>query len=680
VSEALQVLLIEDSEDDAVLLELQLERAGYTPACRRVDTRDALTAALQTQKWDLVIADYVMPRFSGLEALALVKSMDLDIPFIIVSGHITDATAVAAMKAGAHDYVMKDNLTRLGPAVQRELREAVVRRERRRADQSLKVEVVFREAIENSVPSGIAAVDLEGRQTYVNPAFCAMVGWSETELVGARPPFVYWPPEQIENITRALEEVIREQAPAGGLELMFRRRTGELIHVLLQTTPLKDLFGNVTGWVSSISNITARKHAESRLAGEHAITRLLAHAPSLQEAAPAILGRVIESLEMDLGTFWLLDSKDQVLRLLSTQKRFAFDGLQAFLDASNQLTFGPGASLPGRAWQEQRPVWCPEFTSDPSFERAELAKKAGLCSAVAFPIQSADAFLGVLEFFAMRHLESDPHQVNMMVAIGSEIAQFIQRRNAEEALRRANDELELRVQRRTAELKSANAKLQAAMVERKKLENELLEITEKERRRIALDLHDDLGQKLAGIALMTKGLSLKLAKQKAVEAQDADKINSLVQQAMSHASDLAHDLATLDLATKDLPTALTDLTNRARELFSITCRFSAEGEIPALDPSTATQLYKIAQEALTNAIKHGKAKRVAVLLTNDSNKLTLTIQNNGVPFPDLQSGATGMGLRIMNYRASLIGGSLEIKSAGSRGTLVTCMVPLETAR
>jgi len=128
VSQTLRVLLVEDSENDAALLELELERAGYQPVCQRVDTTEGMTLALQAQKWDLVIADYVMPRFNGLDALALVRAKDLDIPFIIVSGHITDSTAVAAMKAGAHDYVMKDNPARLGPAVQRELREAEVRR------------------------------------------------------------------------------------------------------------------------------------------------------------------------------------------------------------------------------------------------------------------------------------------------------------------------------------------------------------------------------------------------------------------------------------------------------------------------------------------------------------------------------------------------------------------------
>src|SRR2546425_2400504 len=160
----------------------------------------------------------------GRTALPLVKAKARVLPFIIVSGHITDDTAVAAMKAGANDYVMKDNLARLGPAVQRELREAAVRKERRESEEELKVEHIFREAIENSVPAGITAVDLEGRQTYVNPAFCAMVGWSQAELVGALPPFVYWPPDEIEAITGALGAVVQGKAPGAGIEVCFRRR------------------------------------------------------------------------------------------------------------------------------------------------------------------------------------------------------------------------------------------------------------------------------------------------------------------------------------------------------------------------------------------------------------------------------------------------------------------------
>jgi DNA-binding NtrC family response regulator len=140
VKKPLQVLFVEDSENDAALLQLELEREGYETNCRRVETAHEMAKALDEQRWDVVIADYVMPKFSGLDALALVKSKGLDLPFIIVSGHITEDTAVAAMKAGAHDYVMKDKPQRLAPAVQRELREAEVRRQRRRSEETIKVE------------------------------------------------------------------------------------------------------------------------------------------------------------------------------------------------------------------------------------------------------------------------------------------------------------------------------------------------------------------------------------------------------------------------------------------------------------------------------------------------------------------------------------------------------------
>src|SRR5260221_5394029 len=180
-----------------------------------------MKAALARERWDVVIADYVMPRFDGLKASPLVRENGLDLPFIIVSGHITDTTAVAAMKAGAHDYVMKDNLARLAPAVQRELREAESRGARRMIDQKLQVEQVFRQAIENSVPAGITTIDLDGRQTYVNPAFCAMVGWNQQELVGQRAPFAYWPPDEIEFISGELGKIIAGNAPAGGLELRY---------------------------------------------------------------------------------------------------------------------------------------------------------------------------------------------------------------------------------------------------------------------------------------------------------------------------------------------------------------------------------------------------------------------------------------------------------------------------
>jgi signal transduction histidine kinase len=138
MSKKLRLLNIEDSEDDSLLLRRHLRRAGYDLVFERVDTQEALLAVLETGSWDLIICDYVMPHFSALTALASVTQRGLDIPFIVLSGAIGEETAVAAMRAGAHDYLMKNNLTRLVPAIQRELQEVSIRRERKRTEEALR--------------------------------------------------------------------------------------------------------------------------------------------------------------------------------------------------------------------------------------------------------------------------------------------------------------------------------------------------------------------------------------------------------------------------------------------------------------------------------------------------------------------------------------------------------------
>lgn len=133
----LRILIVEDSEADTELLLRELRRGGYAPEFERVETPEGLDDALARQSWDMIVSDYAMPRFNGLQALKLAQGKGLDIPFIIVSGSIGEDVAVAAMKAGAHDYLMKGNTARLLPAVERELREARVRQERRQADETI---------------------------------------------------------------------------------------------------------------------------------------------------------------------------------------------------------------------------------------------------------------------------------------------------------------------------------------------------------------------------------------------------------------------------------------------------------------------------------------------------------------------------------------------------------------
>jgi PAS domain S-box-containing protein len=180
----LHVLLLEDSEDDAVLLLRELRRAGFAPIGRRLDEPDAVRRALLTESWDVVLCDYLMPRFSAHAALAMVKELELDIPFIVVSGSVGEAIAVSAMKAGAQDYVMKDTLSRLAPAVEREVREAQTRQAKRRAEQALRdSEDKYRELLE-SEPNAILIMDAQGRIVLASSHAQTMFGYSADELVG----------------------------------------------------------------------------------------------------------------------------------------------------------------------------------------------------------------------------------------------------------------------------------------------------------------------------------------------------------------------------------------------------------------------------------------------------------------------------------------------------------------
>jgi PAS domain S-box-containing protein len=184
----LRVLIIEDSEDDAVLVERQLRDGGYDPTVERVDTPEGVTAALDGKTWDAVIADYRLPRFDALGALTILRERGLDLPFLVVSGSIGEDIAVAAMKAGAHDYIMKDNLARLVPAIERELREAAGRRERRRAEEQLHASEARCRILFENAHDAIGVWDESGKLIDANQAYCDLLGYSREELLGGGVP------------------------------------------------------------------------------------------------------------------------------------------------------------------------------------------------------------------------------------------------------------------------------------------------------------------------------------------------------------------------------------------------------------------------------------------------------------------------------------------------------------
>jgi DNA-binding NtrC family response regulator len=180
----LRCLLVEDNENDALLVLRELRSGGYDVVSERVETAEEMRAALERQPWDAIIADYCMPHFSGLAALELLQSSGLDLPFILVSGTIGEDLAVAAMKAGAHDYLMKGSLARLVPALEREMCDAVERHKRKQAAAALEESNERFETLATLAPVGIYLTDPAGRCRYANPSWLGVAGLSLQEALG----------------------------------------------------------------------------------------------------------------------------------------------------------------------------------------------------------------------------------------------------------------------------------------------------------------------------------------------------------------------------------------------------------------------------------------------------------------------------------------------------------------
>ncbi len=220
----LRVLLVEDSEDDAMLLRRHLGRAGFALELHRVETADKMLAALD-EPWDCILADYNLPLFSAPEALRLLQETEHDIPFIMMSGAVSEATAVAAMRAGAHDYVSKENLTRLAPAIERELAEAASRRTKRATERALRSsEERFHRLVE-AAPLALFISDMQGHVTYSNSGAAQLLGLSAMAAEhGTITLSAIFPPEQFEAAGR-LEA--GDVGLANGLYAEVLRHSGE---------------------------------------------------------------------------------------------------------------------------------------------------------------------------------------------------------------------------------------------------------------------------------------------------------------------------------------------------------------------------------------------------------------------------------------------------------------------
>jgi hypothetical protein len=286
----LRVLIVEDSEDDTLLVLRELRRGGYTLDYVRVDTPAAMHAALEQQLWDIVIADYNMPAFSAPEALKLLQSQKLDLPFIIVSGTIGEEIAVAAMKAGAHDYLIKGNLARLVPAVERELREAQERHKRHSAERALQEsEERFRQLAENIIEMVFWMSDPGERQgLYVSPAYENIWGRSRESLYAN---FIEWLEAIHPQDRQHIETVFFEQSLAGTYDEEYRiiRPDGSLRWIRDRGFPIRDKSGEPYRVVGIAEDISDRKLAEQQIREQAALLDVATDAIFVQDLEQRLL-------------------------------------------------------------------------------------------------------------------------------------------------------------------------------------------------------------------------------------------------------------------------------------------------------------------------------------------------------------------------------------------------------
>jgi PAS domain S-box-containing protein len=254
----LHVLIVEDSASDAGLMVRHLEHAGYNVRSARVEDSESLVTALDQQPWDVILCDYSIPGFSGAEALRMVRDRSCPVPFIFVSGSMGEDVAVEAMRAGARDYVMKGNLKRLVPAIERELREGLIRQQKHEAEHMLALRTSALEAAANAV----AIVRRDGIIMWVNPAFTKLTGFKDTEAVGHNPRILKSGIQDTAFYKNLWDTVLTGKVWQGAS--INRRKDGSLYPEEQTITPVLNSNGEVTHFVDVKQDITERRKMEEQ--------------------------------------------------------------------------------------------------------------------------------------------------------------------------------------------------------------------------------------------------------------------------------------------------------------------------------------------------------------------------------------------------------------------------------
>ncbi len=429
----LRALIIEDQEDDAFLLKRELERI-YELYWRRVDSPQALRAALQEETWQIVLADYSMPQFNGIEALKLIREHDPHLPFIFVSGTMGEEIAVNAIKIGAQDYIVKGQWRRLLPAVERELREAQQRRQLQRLDAKRRAIEARFQMVLSTAADAIILVDSRQHILAFNRGAERTFGYRAEEVLG-QPVECLIPRRLRRDHHHHVEEFA---ADLHETRTMSQHRLAYGLHrdgheFPIETTLSKLVIDGELTFTVILRDVTDRKRSEDDLRLLQAVTQTASEAQDLSSALNAILANLCKTAGWSLGQAWLPVTGSGSL-ICASAWHGEESGLESFRQASLDCRVDPGEDIPGRIWVDRHPLWIVDVCAHGNFLRTQAAEVSGLHTALAVPVMAGDKAIAVLEFFSRERRPPDDRMIGIFSTVATQVAGVIQRRQAEERL------------------------------------------------------------------------------------------------------------------------------------------------------------------------------------------------------------------------------------------------------
>ncbi len=491
--------------------------------------------------------------------------------------------------------------------------------ERKQAEDALRESEARYRELYLRMRDGLVLVDLTGHLVSCNPAFEAMLGYQEGELRGKH--FREITPPGWEAVDAEGMRQVEQREYARAMEKEYVRKNGIRVPVEIVGTLIRDARGQPTGILAAIRDITERKITEEALlqARNELELRVRERTAELEKSRAALaqseeqFRQMAESVQ---EVFWLIDAKTWKPLYISP----------AFSRIWNQ----PVSTL-----RHDLSAWFGQIHPDDKArvtQEFQRGMKTGIPGTVTYRLLWPDGSVRWIESTGsmIRDPQGRPYR-----AVG----------------------------------------IIRDITEHRRLEAEILRAAEAERQRIGRDLHDSLGQSLTAIGYLADAVRETLARRKRPEAAEVRKLEKLIERTAAEAHDLARGLLLADLQRGGINAALQELAFRLRELFGKACRYAGPARGPKLEPEAASQLYRIAQEAATNAAKHGKRTKIEIRLAQEPAGLHLSVRDTGPGLPARRTKDAGVGLDIMRYRASVIGAVFWIDSVKGQGTTINCLLP-----